>query len=85
MVVPDNVSAGQLLEAVRKHPDKLIESCELFDVFQGEKIQQGHKSVALSITYRSESKTLTEKNVEKSHDKILHLLTEQFGGTFRNA
>ncbi len=84
MVVMDSVSTGQLLEAVRKHPDKLIESCELFDVFQGGKIQQGHKSVALSITYRSESKTLTEKNVEKSHDKILHLLTEQFGGTFRN-
>ena len=85
LVVPDHVSAGELIAAVRKHPDKLIESCELFDVFQGEKIQQGHKSVALSITYRSESKTLTEKNVEKSHEKILRLLTEQFGGTFRNA
>ncbi len=85
MVVPDSVSAGELIAAVRKHPDKLIESCELFDVFQGEKIGQGNKSVALSITYRSESKTLTEKNVEKSHEKILHLLTEQFGGTFRNA
>jgi phenylalanyl-tRNA synthetase beta chain len=85
VVVPNAVSAGELLAAVRKHPDKLVESCDLFDVFQGEKIQQGHKSVALSITYRSESKTLTEKNVEKSHEKILRLLTEQFGGTFRNA
>ena len=85
IVVPDGVSAGELIAAVRKHPDKLIESCELFDVFQGEKIGQGNKSVALSITYRSESKTLTEKNVEKSHEKILRLLTEQFGGTFRNA
>jgi phenylalanyl-tRNA synthetase beta chain len=85
IVVPDGVSAGELLAAVRKHPDKLIESCELFDVFQGEKIGQGNKSVALSITYRSDSKTLTEKNVEKSHEKILRLLTEQFGGTFRNA
>ncbi len=85
IVVPDGVSAGELIAAVRKHPDKLIESCELFDVFQGEKIGQGNKSVALSITYRSDSKTLTEKNVEKSHEKILRLLTEQFGGTFRNA
>jgi len=85
IVVPDGVSSGELLAAVRKHPDKLIESCDLFDVFQGEKIGQGNKSVALSITYRSESKTLTEKNVEKSHEKIGRLLTEQFGGTFRNA
>ncbi|MFH0781815.1 MAG: phenylalanine--tRNA ligase subunit beta [Pseudomonadota bacterium] len=85
IVVPNSVSAGDLLAAVHNHPDKLIESCELFDVFQGEKIQKGHKSVALSITYRSASKTLTEKNVEKSHEKILRLLTEQFGGTFRDA
>ncbi|MDK9707363.1 MAG: phenylalanine--tRNA ligase subunit beta [Desulforhopalus sp.] len=85
LVVPDSVSSGELLEAVRKHPDKLIESCELFDIFQGGKIPQGQKSVALSITYRSPSKTLTEKNVEKSHEKIVRLLTEQFGGTFRNA
>ncbi len=85
IVVPDAVCAGELLAAVRRHPDKLIESCELFDVYQGEKIQQGHKSLALSITYRSASKTLTEKNVEKSHDKILHLLSDHFGGTFRDA
>ena len=85
IVVPNSVPAGELLATVRKHQDKLIESCELFDIFHGEKIPHGHKSVALSITYRSPSKTLTEKNVEKSHEKILHLLTEQFGGTFRNA
>ena len=85
IVVPISVSAGALLAAVHKHPDKLVESCELFDIFQGGKVPQGHKSVALSITYRSESKTLTEKNVEKSHGKIVHLLTEQFGGTFRDA
>ena len=85
LVVPTNVSAGELLTAVRNAPDKLIESCEIFDVFQGEKIPKGHKSIALSITYRSQTKTLTEKNVEKSHDKIVRLLTEQFGGSFRNA
>ncbi len=85
LVVPASVSAGELLTAVRNAPDKLIESCEIFDVYQGGKIPKGHKSVALSITYRSQTKTLTEKNVEKSHDKIVRLLTEQFGGSFRNA
>ena len=84
LVVPEEVAAGELLAAVRRHPDKLVERCELFDVFRGEKIPAGCKSVALSITYRSASKTLTEKNVEKSHEKILRLLTEQFGGTIRH-
>jgi phenylalanyl-tRNA synthetase beta chain len=85
LVVPIHVPAGDLVAAVRNVPDKLIESCEIFDVFQGEKIPRGYKSLALSITYRSQTKTLTEKNVEKSHDKIVRLLTEQFGGSFRNA
>jgi len=85
LVVSEMVSAGELLAKVRNSRDKLIESCDIFDLFQGEKIPEGYKSVALSITYRSPTKTLTEKNVEKSHSKIVRLLTDEFGGSFRNA
>jgi phenylalanyl-tRNA synthetase beta chain len=85
LVVAENVSAGELLAKVRNCREKLIESCEIFDVFQGAKIPEGYKSVALTITYRSQTKTLTEKNVEKSHSKIVRLLTDEFGGSFRNA
>lgn len=85
LVVEEQISAGQLLTAVRTSKDKLIENSEIFDVFQGEKIPTGYKSVALTITYRSQTKTLTEKNVEKSHSKIVRMLTEKFGGSFRNA
>jgi len=85
LIVPVSVSSGELLEGVRTSRDKLIESSEIFDVFQGDKIADGFKSVALSITYRSQSKTLTEKNVEKSHSKIVRMLTDKFRGNFRDA
>ncbi len=85
LVVSENISAGELLAKVRNSRDKLIESCEIFDVFQGAKIPEGYKSVALTITYRSETKTLTEKNVEKSHSKIVRLLSDEFEGSFRHA
>ncbi len=85
LVVSESVSAGELLAAVKSSRDKIIESSEIFDVFQGEKIPDGCKSVALTITYRSQTKTLTEKNVEKSHSKIVRLLTDKFGGSFRDA
>ncbi len=85
LVVPVDVSAGQLLETIQSKREKLIESAEIFDVFQGGKIKQGFKSVAVSITYRSATKTLTEKNVEKTHAKIVKLLTDTFGGSFREA
>ncbi|MBM9605985.1 phenylalanine--tRNA ligase subunit beta [Desulfopila inferna] len=85
LVVADNVSAGELLQSVRESREKLIEHSEIFDIFKGGKIPEGYKSVALSITYRSPSKTLTEKNVEKAHSKIVKTLTDTFGGQFREA
>ena len=79
------MSAGELLAKVNETREKLIESSEIFDVFQGGKIEKGYKSVAVSITYRSATKTLTEKNVEKAHAKVVKLLTDTFGGSFRDA
>ncbi len=84
LVIPEEIPGGEVVESVRKSSDKLIESTEIFDVYKGEKIEPGHKSIALTITYRSKTKTLTEKNVEKSHSKIVRLLTDRFGGSFRN-
>jgi len=85
LIVPVSVSSGELLDVIRTSRDKLIESSEIFDIFQGNKIEKGFKSVALSITYRSQTKTLTEKNVEKSHSKIVRMLTAKFRGSFRDA
>ncbi len=84
LVVSQDTAGGTLLAAVKNHKDKLIEDAEIFDTFTGEKIPQGCKSVSLRVTYRSLTKTLTEKNVEKSHAKVVRMLTDQFGGSFRN-
>ncbi|MBU1986840.1 MAG: phenylalanine--tRNA ligase subunit beta, partial [Proteobacteria bacterium] len=83
MLVPEHVAAGALVDAVLQTREPLIEQCEIFDVYQGSKIQQGYKSVALSVTYRSAQKTLTEKNVEKVHVKIVNMLGSKFEGTLR--
>ncbi len=85
LVVKKEIAGGTLLAAVKDHKDKLIEDAEIFDTFSGtEKIPQGCKSVSLRITYRSLTKTLTEKGVEKSHARVVRMLTDQFGGSFRN-
>lgn len=85
LLVPTTISAGELLATIESSGERLIEHCEIFDVYQGEKIQSGLKSIAISVTYRSEKKTLTEKNVEKAHQKIVRLLTKAFDGSFREA
>ncbi len=85
LLLPLHISAGELLHAVADSREKLIEHCEIFDIYTGKPIKDGYKSVALSITYRSADKTLTEKNVEKSHQKILAMLTSRFEGAIREA
>ena len=83
LVVPISTPAGDLVNSVLGSREKLVECCELFDVYQGDKIGGGMKSVALSITYRSANRTLTEKNVEKAHAKLVKLLTDTYGGSLR--
>ncbi|MDR3089999.1 MAG: phenylalanine--tRNA ligase subunit beta [Desulfobulbaceae bacterium] len=83
MLVKEGVAAGEMVESVRQSGEKLIESVALFDVFRGDSLPSGTKSVAISITYRSSSKTLTEKNIEKIHDKIVRLLAETYDGSLR--
>jgi phenylalanyl-tRNA synthetase beta chain len=85
LVVPTATPSGDLVTAVLHSGEKLVEHCDVFDVYQGDKISAGFKSVALSITYRSQTKTLTEKNVEKAHNKLVNLLTGKFSGSFREA
>lgn len=83
LLVPVHVAAGEILETVRGSREKFIEHCDLFDIYQGDTLEPGMKSVAISVTYRSPTKTLTEKNVNKSHTKIINTLTSKFNGSLR--
>ncbi|MBE0586052.1 MAG: phenylalanine--tRNA ligase subunit beta, partial [Desulfofustis sp.] len=83
LVVPAATPAGELVRTVFASREKLIEHCDVFDVYQGDKIKSGQKSVALTITYRSDNKTLTEKQVEKAHARLVQSLTDTFGGSLR--
>jgi phenylalanyl-tRNA synthetase beta chain len=83
VVVPETVASGELLEAIRDSGESLIEEVELFDVYQGEKIASGSKSVAISITYRDREKTLADEAVQVVHQKIIHMIGTRFGGLLR--
>ncbi len=83
VVVPETVASGELLDAIRSSGEALIEDVELFDVYQGEKIASGAKSVAISITYRDQEKTLADEAVQVVHQKIIHMIGTRFGGLLR--
>ncbi|MCI8402605.1 MAG: phenylalanine--tRNA ligase subunit beta [Lachnospiraceae bacterium] len=76
MVVRREVLVGQIEEVVEKKGGKLLESCRLFDVYEGAQILSGYKSVAYSITFRGADRTLEDKEVNAVMDKIVGALKE---------
>ena len=83
LVVPDALPADTLLQAIRRQPQKYLESVEIFDVYRGKPIQAGHKSVALGLTYRSLTATLDDQTVDKVHQKIVQTLMADFNARYR--
>jgi phenylalanyl-tRNA synthetase beta chain len=61
----------------------ILEKVELFDVFRGIQIGEGRKSVAISVTYRGEDRTLTDDEVDEVHGEVLKMLRQQFGAVLR--
>ncbi len=71
MVVKKEIFVGQLEKIFREKGGKLLESYELFDVYEGNQIEEGYKSVAYSLTFRAKDRTLEEAEVSQIVDKIL--------------
>lgn len=83
MLVKEDVLVGEIHKVIRRFGGKSFESCKLFDVYQGEQIEEGYKSVAYTLTFRSKDKTLKEKEITKAVDKILKALERELGAKLR--
>lgn len=83
LIVPESVPAGELLQAIFDTREDYIEDADIFDVYRGKPIEQGMKSVALTVTYRSAEKTLDDETVDIFHNKIVSFLMSRFGGRYR--
>jgi phenylalanyl-tRNA synthetase beta chain len=85
LIVPETVASGELLTAINNASESLVESAEIFDVYRGDAINAGHKSVAISLTYRSVEQTLDDNIVNKVHQRLITMLEERFQGKLREA
>jgi phenylalanyl-tRNA synthetase beta chain len=82
VVVPDEVSAARVREAVLVGGGELLRSAEVFDLFEGEQLGEGRKSLALRLEFRAPDRTLTDEEVASLREKIAAKLGE-IGGSLR--
>lgn len=83
MVVPKEIPVGDIEAMISQRAGKLLEEVKLFDVYEGDQIKAGFKSVAYSITFRAKDRTLEEADVTGAMKKILNGL-ESMGISLRD-
>lgn len=83
MLIPENLAAVEVIECVRAEKSKEIEHVQIFDVYRGKGVPEGHKSIAVRIRYRSFERTLTEEEITALHKKIVTNLTDKLKVTVR--
>lgn len=71
LVVDKEIFVGQIEAVIKKCGGKLLESYRLFDIYEGEQVAAGKKSVAYTMTFRAKDRTLEDKEVSSIIDKIL--------------
>jgi phenylalanyl-tRNA synthetase beta chain len=84
VVVDETVPAGRVAELIRQTGGKIVTDIRLFDVYRGEKVGAGKKSLAYSLTYQAIDKTLSDKDVVGIRSRILKRLEQELGAVLRS-
>ena len=82
VTLPDSVAAAEALARVRAAAGTVLEDARVFDVYSGEQVGEGRRSLALALSFRTLDRTLTDEDIEPVRAKIVAAL-EQLGGELR--
>jgi phenylalanyl-tRNA synthetase beta chain len=83
IIVREDILSADILSAINNSETTLLEDVNLFDVFEGKQIPQGYKSLAYSLQFRSNERTLVDAEVDRIFDSILDNLENKFDAKLR--
>lgn len=83
MVIDEDVEVGEIERAIQKKGKKILEEIKLFDVYRNEKLGEGKKSVAYSLKFRSNERTLTDEEMNSTMEEIIKELENSLGAELR--
>lgn len=83
MVIDENVEVGNIEKAIQKKGKKILEEIQLFDVYRNEKLGESKKSVAYSLKFRSNDRTLTDEEINQTMEEIIKELEDNLGAELR--
>ena len=83
LVVDEEVSAVRVRELILEAGGELLREAVLFDLYRGEQIPEGKKSLAYSLTFQADDRTLTDEEVERIRQRIQRQLEKKIGAKLR--
>jgi len=83
-VIDEKYSSGEILNLVKKIDKELIKDVRIFDVYKGDNIELGKKSIAFNVTLEPKTKTLSDHDIEQVSKKIISIVQEHTGATLRS-
>lgn len=83
ILVDEQLSHAEILAAITSKGGKHLKNVELFDVYQGENVVAGKKSLAYTLTYQDTAKTLVEEEVNSAFDKVVKTLVDELHAEIR--
>ena len=83
-VIDKSYKAGNLENIIKKLDENIIKQVTTFDVFEGQNIPEGKKSIAINVIIQAIDKTLTEKDLDQVSQKIINTVQEKTGATIRS-
>ena len=84
VIVPEETPAAALEAAIRQAGGTLLVNVHLFDIYRGEQLGEGKKSMAYQLTYQAFDRTLTDKDAETIRNRIVRALAREFGAVLRS-
>ncbi|WP_026690603.1 phenylalanine--tRNA ligase subunit beta [Alteribacter aurantiacus] len=84
LVVDEKISSGKLEAVIRYEGGRLLKGVKLFDLYEGENLEEGKKSLAFSLKYQDPERTLTDEDVSKVHNRVVEKLEAELGATLRS-
>ena len=83
-VIDKLFKVGELEDIIKEIDDSIVKEVITFDVFEGQNIPEGKKSVAINVVIQSQDKTLTENDLDQISQKIINTVQEKTGATIRS-
>ena len=83
-VIDEKYSSGEIISLVKQIDKELIKTVKIFDVYQGENIDRGKKSIAFNVTLEPKDKTLNDSDIDQISKKIVSIVQKSTGATLRS-